>query len=72
MATTLLCAAKIVSWSMAEAVKAAKEEADWRAKEADICRKRVKEALDKVSTVAAATKKKVVAPPKSGKPTSTA
>ncbi|CAL1365648.1 unnamed protein product [Linum trigynum] len=72
MATALLCAAKIAASSMAEAVRAAEEEAGRRAKEAAVCRKRVKEALDKVSAVAAAAKKKTVPPPESGKPKSTA
>ncbi|CAN1146351.1 hypothetical protein LINPERPRIM_LOCUS6670 [Linum perenne] len=54
MATALLCAAKIAASSMAEAVKAAEDEAERRVKEAAACRKSVKEALDRMSVVAAA------------------
>ncbi|CAI0550975.1 unnamed protein product, partial [Linum tenue] len=72
ISTDLLCAAKIAAWSMAEAVRATEEEASRRVKEAVVCRKRVKEALDKVLAVVAMTKKKTVAPLESGKPKSTA
>ncbi|KAJ8752349.1 hypothetical protein K2173_003985 [Erythroxylum novogranatense] len=46
MAVTLLCAARIASASMAKAVVVARAEAERRGREAALCRKRAKEALE--------------------------
>ncbi|EEF50029.1 uncharacterized protein LOC8274959 [Ricinus communis] len=48
MATVLLCAAKIAANSMAKAVNVARTEAERRVREAAVCRKRAREALEHV------------------------
>ncbi|CAN0857882.1 hypothetical protein LINGRAHAP2_LOCUS6966 [Linum grandiflorum] len=57
MATALLCASKIAASSMDEAVKQAEDDAERMVKEAAVCRKSVKEALDRISVVAETRKK---------------
>ncbi|XP_050225321.1 uncharacterized protein LOC126674840 [Mercurialis annua] len=52
MATVLLCAAKIASNSMAKAVNVARLEAERRVKEAAVCKKRAREALEHVMLIA--------------------
>ncbi|KAJ9180383.1 hypothetical protein P3X46_008636 [Hevea brasiliensis] len=52
MATVLLCAAKIAASSMAKAVIVARTEAERRVREAAVCRKRAREALEHVALVA--------------------
>ncbi|KDP23337.1 hypothetical protein JCGZ_23170 [Jatropha curcas] len=52
MATVLLCAAKIAACSMAKAVVVARAEAERRVREAAVCRKRAREALENVALVA--------------------
>ncbi|OAY43912.1 uncharacterized protein LOC110620255 [Manihot esculenta] len=52
MATVLLCAAKIAASSMAKAVIVARTEAERRVKEAAVCRKKAREALEHVALVA--------------------
>ncbi|KAJ9186049.1 hypothetical protein P3X46_005603 [Hevea brasiliensis] len=52
MATVLLCAARIAASSMAKAVIVARAEAERRVREAAVCRKRAREALEHVALVA--------------------